>query len=174
MDFPSACRLVANAGGFPFKAHSSPRGNNTRLPLSPHPNPCFACYQQSRRFPQQLLKFLASFANMVSYGDNSGTLADEREIWSVIHHAHARQATLPTALFDENRKAGLILSRTHHCACFTTFQQVWAQAKVSTKKGSCSACHCSTPLILNSQHQPSIGHRKPAPETSSMCPSTVF
>jgi len=47
-------------------------------------------------------------------------------------------------------------------------------SRVSTENGSGFACRCKPPRILNSQQQPRFGQKKPSPETSSICPSTIF
>ena len=97
-----------------------------------------------------------------------------------IRHAHSRQATLhPAPHHVSVPHAGV------HCtvaALLTLVQPPRVQA--STERGSSPACHCGSPSIrqrrakrpgwLYPQHQPPIGHRRPAPETSSMCPLTDF
>jgi len=93
---------------------------------------------------------------------------------------HSRQATLhPAPHHVSVPHAGV------HCtvaALLTLVQPPRVQA--STERGSSPACHCGSPSIrqrrakrpgwLYPQHQPPIGHRRPAPETSSMCPLTDF
>ena len=45
---------------------------------------------------------------------------------------------------------------------------------VSTEKGSTPACHCGSPLNLNSQHLPQTGRKKQTQGTSSICPLMDF
>lgn len=100
-----------------------------------------------------------------------------------IHHVHSRQATLHTTPHHVSAShAGL------HCAVamLLTLVQPPRKRQASSEAGSSPTCHCGSPFLPagsdgtspcdrpNPQHQPPIGHRRPTPETSSMCPLTDF
>ena len=98
LDFPAGCH-ASPLWGFPIKARAG------MLP-SPGPNChlvrtailCLPLLEQPRCFPQQATRFLASFAAMVSNVNSRGVPGRETAGGYLIHHNHARQATLHTAL----------------------------------------------------------------------------
>ena len=71
--------------------------SGTELPLSPYCNPLSAQLRQSRRFPRQPVRLLASFAGRVSQANTGNVMAVTYTRRCLIHPAHARQATLHTA-----------------------------------------------------------------------------
>lgn len=50
----------------------------------------------------------------------------------------------------------------------------WSHALRPPRLRVAPACHCRSPLNLNSQQQPSTGRRKPPPGTSSVCPRRIL
>jgi hypothetical protein len=100
----------------------------------------------------------------------------------LIHHAHSRQATLPPAphhVSAPSSRSSLRRSPVARIGATATFT-----SQASSKGGSSPACHCGSPFLPavwglldrrpNPQQQPPIGHRRPPPETSSMCPRRIF
>jgi hypothetical protein len=99
--------------------------------------------RQSRSFPRRCNRLLASFAEQVSSG---------------IRHP-------PTPL-----KAGYAAHSTNwYRMQVYPSRSFRPRTRTSAEGGSTPTCHCRSPFLLNSQHQPPTGRRKPAPGTSSMC-----
>jgi hypothetical protein len=122
--------------------------------------------EQSRRFPPQNQFPLASFAKKVS---KVNTLTFE--LASSLHkpstffrHFHSRQATLHPTYYRMQ-----VHTLSHNTPYFLR-----SRTQVSTEVGSTPTCHCRSPHLPYSQHQPPTGRQQPAPGTSSMCPRRIF
>jgi hypothetical protein len=87
-------------GGFPLKP--VPGCHHLRYRIATESalqsSPCLVA-EQPRCFPRQATRFLASFAAMVSTVNSRGVPGRETVGGYAIHHDHARQATLHTALW---------------------------------------------------------------------------
>ena len=112
---------------------------------------------------------------MVSRSNNFIALADTIKFDQLFAHTHSWQATLYTAGIYTYRITGLnpypYTFEKNAVACEIP---ALAQNRVSVEKGSTPACHCRSPLNLNSQHAPKAGRNKHAQGTSSICPTTDF
>ena len=147
------------------------------MPLSPHCNPLSASLEQPRCFPQQATRFLASFAAMVSTVNSRGIPGRETVGGYDIHHNHARQATLHTALCScappiflhrfraggrtraaaPHRIAGFIL---HRRASINRVDVIGApRIQVSTAGGSVLHAIEARPRALTSSIHPKLGVR---------------
>ncbi len=127
--------------------------------------------EQSRSFPQQPVRFLASFANKVSISDNALIPASNRasDPLSTIF-TQGRLHCSQHRMIPPNRFNPCSWSKCTAASIFSTAMSNLPKVKVSTVEGSTPACHCRSPLNLNSQHQPTTGRNKPTQGTSSMCP----
>ena len=147
---PERCR----PGGFPFSPPRVVTKNGTGLPLRPHCNPQRALSGSLGVFPDGSAGPLASFAVRVSP-------ARMRRLLPWPRKAGYTAPTLST--MSTVPRAGLPPSRSSSAR---DSPRTWA----STAMGSTPACHCGSPHLLNPQHQPPPGRRRPAPGTSSICP----
>lgn len=154
VNLPSPCKT------FPITTHTL---SGTESPLRTHYNPQAVSMNSLEDFLDRFLAVLIFFCN-----------ADFKE-QSLAGIGH-------TALAFSYPCASLKAGYSVHSA-FTPHKQVSPQSVgttgvlpswVSTEIGSGFACRCKPPKVLNSQQQPQFGQKKPSPETSSICPSTIF
>ncbi len=176
-------------GGFPLWPRCRVATSRTGLPLSPHFNPRPTSCEQPRSFPRRSHLPLAPFAGLVSAAIPLALRwpASGEGLWNLavrccIHHPHSGQATLHTTHHHVSAShAGV------HCAVAALLAWCNRHARrPPRKKGRRPHAIADRPSFRrpgsawqsarrpNPQHQPPIGHRRPTPETSSMCPLTDF
>jgi hypothetical protein len=131
--------------------------------------------EQSRGFPRQSIWSLASFAKLVSNSDNVSSSAKSETFDPLsTKFTHGRLLCSQRLTTPPNRFKSLIVVEgdrgwKKQVLLFRP-PAFLPKVRVSTVKGSTPACHCRSPLNLNSQHQPTTGRNKPTQGTSSMCP----
>ena len=183
--FPAA-RLPLPVRWFPFEGRAAPSPTHgTRLPLSPHCNPCPAPYGQPRRFPPQSNRLLASFALPVSRSDRPLPWPGDSVVFS----------DSPTPL-----KAGYSAHSVHGARPGSTATRVHRplRTQVAYQRGSTPGTKAGlhgnrvvTPMplgdarrpqaqlpvtkgIASLQHPPQTGRKKQAPKVSQLCPLKDF
>ena len=117
--------------------------------------PCLPSYDSLGVFHCTMIRFLASFARMVSRSNSTGCLATTSPVLVLFPHIftqgrlHCTQHTiLCTALQVHTRPVREEGFLRRSSASFV------AQYQVSTETGSYAPCHWSAPGILNPQHPP--------------------
>jgi len=171
---PPRCRR----GGFPLRGlcpvalgperqGASPGPGSAGWPLRSHRNPRPAPEGQPRGFPYgpRMRPSLCGSEDFRPWGPGAGGPPPP---WPCPLHAGGR-------FLPRHFKAGYAARRNSTCRLLPRARvPEGPERRVSAGVGSTPACHCGSPVPLNSQQQPPAGRRKPPPGTSSVCPAADF